>query len=535
MKKDLWWKTGVIYQIYPRSFYDTNNDGIGDLPGIIEKLDYLSWLGIDAIWLSPVNNSPMYDFGYDISDYRGIDPVYGTLKDFEKLIERAGERDIKIIMDLVINHSSHLHPWFIESRSSKKNPKRDWYIWRDGNGDNPPNNWKSAFGGSAWEWDEKTGQYYLHSFLREQPDFNWRNRELKEAVFNDIRFWLDKGVSGFRLDVVNWYIKDEKFRNNPFTIKPFDPEKHKYDRNRPETHEVIKELRNLADSYKDILLVGEVFSLIPGNPGLSASFLGNGEDELHLAFDFSIMYRLWSARRFYRAVKRWYKVLPENGWPCNVLSNHDQPRGRSRYMGKDFCDGRARVAAVFLLTLKGTPFLYYGEEIGMRNTRIEKCDIVDPLGKRYWPIYKGRDMARTPMQWSKADYAGFSLTRPWLPVNSDYDKVNVESQKSDRYSILNLYRKLLNLRRKHKALMIGEWEPVIKGRGDVLAYFRTFEKEMIFVALNFSTGRRRVRAGQRGQWRVILSTHRTKFEHFTELDFELLPNEATIIKKIGDL
>ncbi len=535
MKKNPWWKTGTVYQIYPRSFFDSNKDGVGDIRGIIEKLDYLHWLGIDAVWISPVNTSPMYDFGYDISNYRDIDPVYGNLKDFDRFISESHKLGIKIIMDLVINHSSHLHQWFAESRSSRVNPKRDWYIWRDGNGEKPPNNWKSAFGGSAWEWDDTTGQYYLHSFLKEQPDFNWRNVELKNAVFEDVRFWLDRGVDGFRLDVVNWYVKDKKFRNNPFTVKPLDPEKHKYDRNRPETHDIIKELRTLVDSYDDRVCVGEVFSLMPGNPELSASFLGNGEDELHLAFDFSIMYRLWSARQFYRSLKRWYKAIPEKGWPCNVLSNHDQPRGRSRYMGKEACDARARVAAVFLLTLRGTPFLYYGEEIGMSNTKLARSEIVDPLGKKFWPIYKGRDVSRTPMQWDQSDYAGFSTVRPWLPVNSDYEKVNAAAQMKDRYSILNLYRKLISLRKKNKALTLGEWIPVVKGKNNVFAYFRIYNDETIFVALNFSSAPRKIKAGNRGQWRVILSTHRTKFEHFTELNFILLPNEATIIKKIGEL
>ena len=531
----IWWKSGVIYQIYPRSFHDSNGDGIGDLKGITMKLDYLAWLGIDAIWLSPVNISPMYDFGYDISDYYDIDPCYGTLNDFTELIEEAHKLGIKIIMDLVVNHTSHMHKWFVESRSSKDNRKRDWYIWNECKNGKAPNRWKSAFGGSAWEFDHQTGEYYLHSFLKEQPDLNWRNPEMRKSIYKMMRFWMNKGVDGFRLDVVNWFVKDEKLRNNPFTIKPFDPEKHKYDRNRPEVHEYIRELRAVTDEYENRMTVGEVFVLPPGNPALAASFLGNGNNELHLTFDFSIIYRIWSARSFYNVIKKWYKSIPIGAWPCNVLSNHDQPRGRSRYMGGVNSENRARVAAVFLLTIKGTPFLYYGEELGMKNARLGRNDIVDPLGKRYWPVYRGRDCARTPMLWNTRQNAGFSTAKPWLPVDSDYKKNNVRSQAGDRYSILNLYRSLLHLRRKHKALSTGDFIPVIKGMNGVVAYFRVYDREKFFVALNFSVNEKKIHAGESGQWKVMFSTHRTDFEHFTSLSMILSPYEATVIMRIGEL
>ncbi len=535
MNKTQWWKTGVIYQIYPRSFFDSNDDGIGDIKGITLKLDYLSWLGIDAIWLSPVNSSPMYDFGYDISDYYDIDPCYGTLNDFYDLINEAHKHKIKIIMDLVINHTSHLHKWFIESKSSKENRRRGWYIWHKGKNGRAPNNWRSAFGGSAWEFDEYTGEYYLHSFLKEQPDLNWRNPDMRRSIHKMIRFWLESGVDGFRLDVVNWFVKDARFRSNPVTIKPLNPEKHKYDRNRPEVHEYIRELRNVVDEYKDRMTVGEVFTLPPGDPRLAASFLGTENDELHLAFNFSIMYRLWNARSFYKCINQWYKLIPEGGWPCNVLSNHDQPRGRSRYMGGIDSEKRARVAAVFLLTIKGTPFLYYGEELGMKNARLSRSDIVDPLGKRFWPVYRGRDCSRAPMLWNGKQYAGFSHTRPWLPVDSDYKSNNVRSQMNDRYSLLNLYRSVLHLRKKHKALSEGRFIPVVKGINNVLAYLRIFEKEKIFVALNFSPETKTVNAGDGAQWRVLFSTHRTIFEHFTSLNITLQPYEALIVFRIGDL
>ncbi len=530
-----WWKNGVMYQVYPRSFYDSNGDGIGDIKGITQKLDYLSWLGIDALWLSPVNVSPMYDFGYDISDYYDIDPCYGSLDDFDELITESHNRGIKIIMDLVVNHTSHLHKWFIESRSSTGNKRRHWYIWHSGNKGKPPNNWKSAFGGSAWEFDSHTGEFYLHSFLKEQPDLNWRNPETRRAIHKMMRFWLDRGVDGFRLDVVNWFVKDERLRSNPFTIKPFDPEKHKYDRNRPEVHEYMKELRQVMDAYDERMTVGEVFTLPPGSPELSASFLGNGSDELHLAFDFSIMYRLWGAGRFYRCIKKWAAAIPHEGWQCNVLSNHDQPRGRSRFLGGADSEKRARVAAVFLLTIKGTPFLYYGEELGMKNTRLSRNEIVDPLGRRYWPVYRGRDCARTPMLWSGRQNAGFSHARPWLPVDSDYKKLNVRAQSGDRYSILHLYRNMILLRKKHRALHEGNFIPVIRGFSNVLAYFRTHGDESFFIALNFSSKERSVHAGHPGQWRVMLSTHRTRYEHFTSLKITLAPYEATVLMKIGDL
>ena len=531
----VWWKHGVIYQIYPRSFYDSNGDGVGDIPGIIQKLDYLKELGVDAIWLSPVNRSPMHDFGYDISDYYTVDPLFGTNDDFHLLIRLAHERGIRIIMDLVLNHTSHLHPWFLSSRSSRDNPKRDWYLWRSGENGRPPNNWRSVFGGSAWKWDELTSQYYLHSFLEEQPDLNWRNPHLREAMFGVVRHWLDHGVDGFRLDAVNWLIKDRKFRNNP-TV-PFAPflQKHKYDRNRRQTHEILKELRHILDRYDDRLLVGEVFTLPPGDPSLSAGYLGSGTDELHLAFDFSIMYRTWSALRYYRCLRRWMRRIPEEGWPCHVLSNHDQPRGISRFGGG--CDDvkRARVAAALLLTMKGSPFIYYGEEIGMKNCSMPRCEARDPLGKRYWPLFAGRDPARTPMQWAADTNAGFTTGRSWLPVGVDYPTINVETESSDPYSLLNFYRRLISVRKKSSALQRGGWKPALKGHHGTLGYYRTHGGRNLFIALNFTNKIKRVHIHDRGQWKVLLSTHRFTDTYFTSLEFNLSPYEATIIEKIGPL
>jgi alpha-glucosidase len=534
MSERIWWKHGVIYQIYPRSFYDSNGDGIGDLPGIIKKLDYCAELGVDAIWLSPVNTSPMHDFGYDICDYRAIDPVFGTMDDFDFLLNEAHARGIKIIMDLVLNHTSYLHPWFIESSGSRVNPKRDWYIWHSGKRGHPPNNWRSSFGGSAWEWHGATGQFYLHSFLKEQPDLNWRNPSVMEAVFADIRFWLDKGVDGFRLDAVNYLIKNSQFRNNPFAINPFDSRIERFNRNRFGTHDILRSLRTMMDEYHDRVLIGEVFCYPPGSPSLSASFLGRGDDELNLAFDFSLMYRFWNARRFYRCIKHWYGHIPVNGWPCNVLSNHDQPRNINRYFTGDE-DKRARVAAMLLLTMKGTPFIYYGEEIGMKNFRIPRKLIRDPAGKKFWPFYSGRDCARTPMQWTAGKNAGFSSGQGWLPVGMDYQAVNVEKQSDDIYSLLSFYRILVKLRRAHPSLERGEFKTLITGYRGVLAYLREYNKETVCIALNFKKSERHMRVHYRGQWKVLLSTHKAKNKYFTDLHFVLMPYEATVLRLMGGL
>jgi alpha-glucosidase len=530
-----WWKHGVIYQIYPRSFRDSDGDGIGDLRGIIDSLDYLEWLGADGIWLSPINESPMYDFGYDISDYRAIDPVFGRMDDFDELLRESHRRGIRVIMDLVANHTSHLHHWFRESRSSRENPKRDWYIWRDGRGGRTPNNWISVFGGSAWKLDEQTNQYYLHSFLEEQPDLNWRNAEVKAAVFGEVKFWLDKGVDGFRLDVVNWFVKDHKFRNNPALLGFARFQKHLFDRNRPETHDILRDFRKLVDSYPDRMSVGEVFSLPPGNPHLSAKFLGGGDDELHLSFDFSLMYRFWSARMFYRCVSKWLKAIPEKGWPCHVLSNHDQFRSMSRFGSGADAGKRSKVAAFLLLTLRGTPFIYYGEEIGMRNSSIPRNMICDPLGKRYWPFYAGRDRARTPMAWDASVNAGFSCHRPWLPVHSDYAEINVDTQRRRADSLVNLYRRLIGFRKNHPVMLNGGLKFAAKGKRGVIAYFRTGGDGTVCVLLNFESRERQINLHQKGQWQVGLSTHRSEREHFTRIDLTLYPYEATILVKIGDL
>jgi len=529
-KEWVWWKHGVIYQIYPRSFYDSNNDGVGDIPGIIMKMDYLSSLGIDAIWLSPVYTSPMHDFGYDISNYREIDPVFGTLDDFKKLLQVAHSRGIRVIMDMVMNHTSYLHQWFQESRSSLNNPKRNWYIWRSGRNGHPPNNWQAAFGGSVWEWDENSNQYYLHSFLKEQPDLNWRNEEMQKAFFEEIRFWLDLGVDGFRLDVINWIAKDKDFRSNPSIIGINGLQRHVFDRNRSRSHKIVKKLRKLIDSYPNRMTVGEVFTLPPGNPELSASYLGTGKDQLNLAFDFSLIYRWWSASLYHSCLKRWYESIPPDGWPAIVLSNHDMPRAISRFgMGKNR-DAKAKVAAAFLLTTRGTPFLYYGEEIGILNVKLTRGQIIDPFGKRFYPIYAGRDRSRSPMQWDNSQHAGFSRVTPWIPLNPCYKKNNVEFQESNNLSLLSWHKALIALRKEHKALHRGTWISVADGDNGFLAFYRIFEAEKILVILNFTDNNKRFSLGKESTFQVLLSTQMPNKQKFRTTELSIDAYEVSIVQ-----
>lgn len=480
-----WWKQAVFYQIYPRSFYDANGDGIGDLNGVIAKLDYLQRLGIDAIWISPIYQSPMFDFGYDVSNYKKIDGDFGTMDDFKRLLVEAHKRDIKVVMDMIMNHTSHKHKWFLESKSSKTNPKRDWYIWRKASFVSPPNNWKSVFGGSGWEYDYKTKEYYYHSFLKQQPDLNWRNKDLQEAFFSDVKFWLELGVDGFRMDVLNFIIKDKHFRNNPskFGLNLF--QKHQFTRNRPKAYKIIDELRQLVDSYKDRMLVAEIYLPHPGNSSLVASYLGNGRNGVHLAFDFSLIFARWGAKTYATCIEQSNFHLPKKGWPTLVLSNHDLLRSINRLWFRSFREQRARIEAMLLLTLKGTPFLYYGEEIGMMNKRVPYALIKDPLGRRYWPFFAGRDKARTPMQWDDTEYAGFSTAKPWLPVNNDHKERNVELQQTQVNSLLNFYSSLIQTRKRSIALTMGNYE-LISTDKNVLIYRRMASSQNAVVVLNFS-------------------------------------------------
>ncbi len=520
----LWWRDGVIYQIYPRSFADSNGDGIGDLPGITAKLDYLANLGIDAIWLSPFYPSPDADFGYDISDYTNVDPRFGSLADFDTLVAEAHRRGIRIVVDLVLNHTSDQHPWFIESRSSRENPKRDWYLWRD-----KPNNWQSIFGGGGWEWDQETGQYYFHMFVKQQPDVNWRNPEVRREMLEVFRFWAERGVDGFRLDVFNAYFKDANFPNNPanrrITLRAFDRQAHIHDIDQPEMYPLLNEIRALLESYPERYAVGETFIATPEK---AASYCG--PDKLHAAFNFDFLFRKFSAADFAEGIQKWTQAIGEAAWPNYVLSNHDQPRSATRYTkGED--DTRAKLALGMLLTLRGTPFIYYGEEIGMRDIALKRSEIVDPPGKYYWPFYKGRDGCRSPMQWDTSSFAGFSNAKPWLPVHPNYVQRNAATQQDDPQSLFNFVKKVLALRKEYPALQRGDFRLFFRVDTGVLAYERILGEQRILVYINF-IGKMNTASLARNtdphQAKLLLSTNREELRVYGS-QFLLNPYEMTIL------
>lgn len=487
MDRLAWWQTGVVYQIYPRSFQDSNGDGIGDLQGIINRLDYLNDLGIDAIWISPIYPSPMADFGYDVANYIDIHPMFGDLATFDRLLEEAHRRDIRVILDYVPNHTSDEHPWFIESRSSRTNPKRDWYIWRDAKPDgSPPNNWGSAFGGTAWTWDEATGQYYLHLFVDKQPDLNWRNPAVKAAMIDALRFWLDRGVDGFRIDVAGAMIKDERLRDNPYAAHAnFTPDlpiwqrqEHVYDLDRPEVHDLIREFRHLVNSYPgDRVLIGEVW-FRPITRWIQ--YYGEKLQGFHLPFNFGLLQQPWQADAMRAAINEVEDHLPFGAWPNNVLGNHDSPR-----LGTRFGPQAIRLAAMMLLTLRGTPTIYMGEEIGMLDGDVPPDRLQDPPALKIGPE-NGRDPCRTPFQWSAEPYAGFSTVEPWLPVAANYKKLNVEVQKTDDRSVLALYRALLHYRRETPALNRGTYRSYDNVPAPCYVYLREHENERRLIVLNFS-------------------------------------------------
>lgn len=529
-EKYLWWRDGVIYQIYPRSFADSNGDGIGDLPGITGKLDYLADLGVDAIWLSPINPSPDKDFGYDVSDYKDIDPKFGCMADFEELVRQAHARKIRVILDLVLNHTSDQHPWFIESRSSKDNPKRDWYLWQssDKDKDAPPNNWQSVFGGKAWEYDEKTGEWYYHMFVKEQPDLNWRNPEMRAEMMSIFRFWAERGVDGFRLDVFNEYFKDADFRSNPYKIgiRPFDMQQHIYDADQPEMMSVVEEIRRTLDAYPERYAVGETFL---ADSKKAAEYCQPGR--LHAAFNFTFLQNRWNPKGFLKSILDWESVLSDEAWPNYVLNNHDQPRSATRFHAAEN-DERLKVAAAMLLTLRGTPFLYYGEEIGMRDIPLKKSDIVDPVGLRYWPIVKGRDGCRSPMQWSSEENAGFSVGKPWMKIHTNFLKRNVENQKATEGSLSNFYRKLLQIRRSTSALQMGMFVPLTYDPRQVMAYLRQVEGQTVLVALNFGRRKIKLALGPRlndAKWELLLSNKRETLPKIQKGWLHLLGDEACVL------
>jgi alpha-glucosidase len=559
-----WWQKAVFYQIYPRSFADGNGDGIGDFIGMTERLDYLVNLGIDAVWISPHFPSPQFDVGYDISDYVNVAPEYGALDDFKRFLDGAHQRGIRVILDLVLNHTSHLHQWFIESQSSRDNPKRDWYIWRDGKNGFPPNNWMSPFGGSAWEYDQATGQYYYHFFLKEQPDLNWRNPEVKKAMWDVVRFWLDMGVDGYRLDAIGTIFEDPAMPDHHATMTqeemrpalkhgfPYgDDQKiteqwvlmYLHQTEQDGVHQLMQELRSVIDEYSDRVLVGE---------NDKVSYYGNGSNELHLAFNFPLMRTDRLTPAWIRAnQKQRLASLPPGAWPCNTLNNHDTSRVFSRYGDGQGDDAIARTSLALMLTLCGTPFLYNGEEIGMSDYRLPGVELFrDPPAVRLYEseiaggmpseeaLIKAaddsRDRCRTPMQWRNAVNAGFSPegVRTWLPINPDFAHgVNVADQQADPASILNFYRRMLLMRRKTPALIAGDYTPLNETSDDYFAFLRRIDdlQQTCLVVLNLSNKTQKIEFQlQTRTARCLLSTHRPENESLFLDALEMAPFEVFV-------
>ncbi|HEY8580474.1 MAG TPA: alpha-amylase family glycosyl hydrolase [Beijerinckiaceae bacterium] len=483
MHDPLWWQHGVIYQIYPRSFQDSNADGVGDLAGVIERLDYLVELGVHAIWISPIYPSPMADFGYDVSDYCDVHPLFGDLATFDRLLAAAHARDLKVVLDFVPNHTSDQHPWFLESRSSRDAAKRDWYIWRDpAPGGGPPTNWISNFGGPAWRLDEATGQYYYHAFLPEQPDLNWRNPKVRRAMYDSMRFWLDRGVDGFRVDVIWHLIKDEEFRDNPPNpgYEPHQSEINKllqiYSADQPEVQTVVREMREVIDAYPERVLIGEIYLPLER----LVAYYGDDLKGAHLPFNFQLISATWRADAIAALVAEYEGALPAGGWPNWVLGNHDQPRIATR-----IGEPQTRVAAMLLLTLRGTPTLYYGDEIGLANVNVPPDRVQDPWETNEPGHGFGRDPQRTPMQWDDGPHAGFSTVAPWLPLSDDAAQRNVARLSLDPLSILNLYRRLIALRREHDALSVGDYEQQ-QCDHNVFSFIRRSRSGSVWVGLNMS-------------------------------------------------
>jgi alpha-glucosidase len=526
-RDEYWWRHGIFYQIYPRSFQDFNADGVGDIAGIIDRLPYLLELGIDAIWLSPIFPSPMADFGYDISDYIGVDPLFGTMEDFDALIRAAHLNSLKVILDLVPNHTSNRHPWFVESRRSRDNPKRDWYIWRDPRPDgSAPNNWLSEFGGSGWEYDATTAQYYYHAFLVQQPDLNWRNPEVRQAIYDVMRFWLRKGVDGFRVDVIWHLIKDAEFRDNPTNPNfhegrpPHEKILTQYSTDQPEVHDVIAQMRRVIDEFGSRVLIGEVY--LPLHR--LVAYYGNDLAGAQMPFNFALLSTLWNARSIETIIADYERALPAGEWPNWVLGNHDRPRVASR-VGRD----QARVAAMLLLTLRGTPTLYYGDEIGMHQVAIAPDQVRDPFEKNVPGIGVGRDGCRTPMQWDASPFAGFSTRTPWLPLSDDFLRENVVNLEADTRSILNLYRTLIDLRKKLPALAAGDYVP-IAAQGDLLLYRRQSGAAAVVIALNLGTAPISIASDAIGfGGEILLSTLLDRQGEKIAGELDLRGNEGVII------
>jgi alpha-glucosidase len=539
-----WWKHAVFYEIYPRSFQDTNGDGVGDLNGITSKLDYLSYLGVDALWITPFYPSPQVDFGYDVADYEKVDPQFGTLADFDRLVAEAHKRNIKIVTDLVLNHTSDQHKYFTASRSSRRNPYRDWYIWRDPlPGGGPPNNWNSGFGPTAWTLDKKTGQYYYHYFYEQQPDLNWTNPAVEKAIFKSIRFWLDRGVDGFRLDAINWLFEDPQMRDNPVLpeLRAGSTTEHeqelKFNRDLPQTHEVLQRLRAMTNRYKgDRVLIGEVW--VPTMEKLMA-YYGPHDNEFQLPFNFFFFTEVKKLdANGFRAVTERTERETKGRWTTYVLSNHDIPRAYDRYGDGQYNDVIAKLLATMLLTLRGSPFFYYGEEIGMVTTDPQTLeDVRDPVGKRYWPGNKGRDGVRTPMQWNAGLNAGFTTGTPWLKVPPSAARKNVAAEMADPLSLLNFYKQAIALRRHSPALLDGDYQSV-GNDPHIFAYLRRGPRQTMLIALNMSLEARKLQldqstlGGAGAHLRMVLSNWRVGAQAVDAHPLYLAPLEAAVMEVI---
>ncbi|MBI4363619.1 MAG: alpha-amylase [Candidatus Doudnabacteria bacterium] len=530
-----WSRKAVVYQIYPRSFKDTEGDGIGDLKGIIDKLDYLNdgtdaSLGVTAIWLNPIYKSPMKDFGYDIADYREIDLIFGNMDTFDQLVTEAHKRDIKIIMDFVPNHTSSEHPWFQESRKSNTNPKRDWYIWKDPKpGGSAPNNWLSVFGGSAWTLDKVTGQYYMHSFLSDQPDLNWRNKEVRDEMADVLEFWLKKGVDGFRTDAVYHLIKDDQFRDDPpnpnydsSRDEPYNALLHLYSQGRPELIGIANTLCNILGEHNaDTFMVSEAYL---GLPQMMELYKACG-NSLHAPFNFNLISLPWNAAAFKKFIDEYETKLGENDWPNYTLGNHDRSRLATR-LGQN----RARLAAMLQFTLRGMPFVYYGDELGMEDVSIPADSITDPWGNNVPGFGVGRDPERTPMHWDASPNAGFTSVVPWLPVASDYKKKNVEQESRDPNSMLSFYKELIHYRTNSPALLTGFYKPLESGNENVFMFMRECPAEKLIVGINFSNSEQTTSVSVNGT--LFCNTRRGKRggEKIQTTQLKLNPYEGLVAK-----
>ncbi|MFV0334720.1 MAG: alpha-glucosidase family protein [Tropicimonas sp.] len=529
-----WWRGAVLYQIYPRSYQDSNGDGIGDLFGIMHRLPHIASLGVDCIWISPFFRSPMLDFGYDVSDYRDVDPMFGTLADFDALIETTHQLGLRVMIDLVLSHTSSEHPWFKESRLNRHNPRANWYVWADPKPDGtPPNNWLSIFGGSAWEWDGERMQYYLHNFLREQPDLNFHEPQVQDALLDIARFWLERGVDGFRLDTVNFYVHDQQLRDNPAlppeqindktapAVNPYNFQDHLYDKTQPENLDFLKRLREVMNDYTAITSVGEVGESQRGAE-VQAAYTSGG-DKLHMCYDFALLSNEFPTGVHLNDTVESFGETAPDGWACWAFSNHDVVRHKSRW---NLSPAAARVYAAALLSLRGSVCLYQGEELGFNEAHVAFKDLQDPYGKRFWPRFKGRDGCRTPIAWVQDNAnGGFTDGTPWLPVASDQIAHAASTQEDDPESMLNTYRRMIRLRKNNPALVKGSYVPVA-AEEQYLAFIREHEGIRLFCAFNLSDQTREVKLPE-GTWdRLEDAPFHPEFPIFKTGGIVLPPYEA---------